>query len=300
MKYTYLLYGLIVQSDIQMYELMPYYGKCARDVTIDCIQMPEHIKKTLKEGKKHCFEKNQIWFSITGVATYYIKDTNNIQVEIFKGADEQSVKTFLLGSAFGMLLIKRNSIAIHGGAVVIDGQGIIITGDSGAGKSTLTAALRENGCPFLADDVSVISEDKNIALMIMPGYPQQKLCRDATLKFKYSNVKKIPDGRDKYSIAVENEFRKIPAKLKAIYELRAADVENVEFNQVTGAEKLNIIFKNIFRFELISFIGMKPEYFKKCVQLAKDIEIYKIIRPEQGDTIDRQLEIIEATTVGVM
>lgn len=302
-KYTYSVYGLTVQSEIQLPELMEYdkpKGKPA-DVTIICKSMPEHIQKSLEEGKVDCFKKDQIWFSIKQVATYYIKDINSIEFQPFPEADSQKIKSFLLGSAFGMLLIMRKSIALHGGAVVINEKGIILTGDSGAGKSTLTAAFREKGYEFLADDVSVIGEYKDQTSMIMPGYPQQKLCSDAVKKFKYSNsnininIKKIDEDRDKYAIAIEDKFRKNQAELKAIYELTVGEVEKVQIRKITGTEKLKTIFNNIYRFGLVNYIGIDPGYFKKCLQLAKNIDMYKIIRPKEQYTIDQQIEIIEMT-----
>lgn len=297
-EYVYLVYGLIVQSEIPLPELVVYDIVDGRtpDVTISFGELPKNIINELKKGKDHCFEKEEIWFSIKDTATYYIKNTNCIQVEIFPKANLQNVKTFLLGSAFGMLLIKRNNIAIHGGAVVINEKGIIVTGDSGAGKSTLTAALREKGYNFLADDVSVIGEDEKNNLMVMPGYPQQKLCGDAIDKFKYRDImgiKKIEDNRDKYSIKIEEKFRRYPSTLNAIYELSIADVKTVEVIKVIGREKLDIIFNNIFRFGLIKYIGIDPVYFNKCLKLANNIEIYKIKRPRVGDTTDQQIKLIE-------
>ncbi|UZW14955.1 hypothetical protein OSC52_03680 [Clostridium pasteurianum] len=296
-KYTYLVYGLIVQSDIQLPELMEYDKpkEQSEDIRIIRKNMPKHIQEALRDGKVDCFKKDQIWFSIENVAAYYIKDVNCIEFQPFPEADNQKIKSFLLGSAFGMLLIMRKSIALHGGSVVIDGKGIILTGDSGAGKSTLTAAFREKGYDFLADDVSVIGEDENSNLTIMPGYPQQKLCSDAVEKFKYgtNSIKKIDEDREKYAIAIEDEFRKTDAELKAIYELSVGEVETVQIRKITGTDKLNTIFNNIYRFGLINYIGIDPIYFKKCVQLAKNIDMYKIIRPKKGYSIDQQIEIIE-------
>ncbi|MDD3225750.1 MAG: hypothetical protein PHX70_13810 [Clostridium sp.] len=303
--YTYLVYGLIVKSQMPLSELTVYktLGECKVDVTISFRKIPESIKNKINNGKKCCFEKNEIWFCIENTAIYYIKDTNAIEVEVFKGANRQNVKTFLLGSAFGMLLIIRKSIAIHGGAAVINGNGIIVTGDSGAGKSTLTAALREKNCEFLADDVTVIGEDQNNNLTIMPGYPQQKLCRDAVEKFKYyknKSIKKIDEGRDKYSVAIENNFRKNASNLKAIYELSTSDVDKVEVHKVKGREKLYTIFKNIYRFQLVDYIGIDPIYLKKCLNVAKNIEIYKILRPKCGFTIENQIKVIENTVKGAV
>ncbi|OPJ62717.1 hypothetical protein [Clostridium oryzae] len=300
MEYKYWIYGLVVQSQIPLPELQIYDGtyRHKKDVRIYTKDMPKDIKEALDEGKDHCFKKDKIWFSIKDTATYYIKDIDCIEIEVFSEANEQSVKTFLLGSALGMLLIMRKSIAIHGGAVVINEKGIILTGDSGAGKSTLTAALREKGYDFLADDVSAIDKDENNNIVIMPGYPQQKLCSDAVDKFKYRNnsdIRKIDEGRDKYAIRINDNFRKTAVRLKAIYELITDDVDSVKLVKVTGKNKLITIFKNIFRFGLIDYIGMDPLYFRKCLQLAKNIETYRIIRPKEGYTVEKQIEVIESS-----
>lgn len=301
MIHTYLVYGLVVQSEIELPELLEIYNEedqNKNDVAIICEVMPQDIRKELDEGKDYCFQKDKIWFYIKNTAVYYIKNINCIQVEVLQEADEQSVKTFLLGSALGMLLIMRKTIAIHGGAVVIGGESIIVTGESGAGKSTLTAALREKGYKFLADDVSALGEDENSNIMVMPGYPQQKLCKDAVEKFNYANdssIKKIDEGRDKYSIKIRDNFGHNAVKLKAIYELSTEDIDGVRVRQVRGKEKLTIIFNNIFRFELIKYIGMNPAYFKKCARLAQNIQVYKITRPNRGYTIEEQVEIIESS-----
>lgn len=299
-KYTYLVYGLIVESHMEFKELMKYDNaeKREADVNIVCKTMPEDIKESLEKGQADCFTKEKAWFLIKHVAVYYIKDAGCIEFEPFPEADPHKIKSFLLGSAFGMLLILRKSIAIHGGSITIGEKGIILTGGSGAGKSTLTAAFREKGYDFLADDVSVLGEDKNHNIVVMPGYPQQKLCRDAVEKFKYSNLKnirKINEDRDKYALALENQFRKNSAALKAIYELSVGNVDKVKAEKITGREKLNVILKNIYRVELANYIGIDPVYFKKCLQLAKNIQVYRIVRPKEGYTIDQQVEIIEAS-----
>ena len=57
-------------------------------------------------------------------------------------------------------------MVIHGGIILINGMGVIITGHMGAGKSTLISGLIDKGYPFLADDVSVLTvyDDKIILL----------------------------------------------------------------------------------------------------------------------------------------
>jgi hypothetical protein len=45
---------------------------------------------------------------------------------------------------------------LHGGAVAVDGCGVVFVGYSGAGKSTLTAAMVSAGHGYIADEVAAV------------------------------------------------------------------------------------------------------------------------------------------------
>lgn len=109
-----------------------------------------------------------------------------------------------------LLLIQRNMVAFHGGTMVIGGKAVIFTGDMGPGKSTITSALRLKGYSFLADDVSVVGDTSEGLVEVNPGYPQQKLCRDAMLKLGLNpeSYKQINSDRDKFALPVHNSFIK--------------------------------------------------------------------------------------------
>ena len=169
--YSYNVYGLNVQSEIEFPELLSSNCKEYKytDVNISYGRLSKEIAEEIEMGKLCSLNKETMWFYINDVAKYYIHSGNIIIVEPFNNADNHDVKAFLLGSAFGMLLIQKNIVAIHGGTIVVDGQAIIITGEQGAGKSTLTSALREKGYFFMADDVSVIGKRKDTKHIIYPG-----------------------------------------------------------------------------------------------------------------------------------
>ncbi|MCU0309568.1 MAG: hypothetical protein MUE36_01325 [Acidimicrobiales bacterium] len=48
------------------------------------------------------------------------------------------------------------AVALHAGAVELDGRVLLVAGESGAGKSTLTAALVQRGASYLTDEVAVV------------------------------------------------------------------------------------------------------------------------------------------------
>lgn len=295
--YKYRVYGINVESEVVLPELLTndYKEDICDDVRISYGLMPEEINEKIEEDKWFNFKNDKMWFSVNDVAKYYIFNGNTIIVEPYDNANIHYVKAFLLGSAFGMLLIQRNIIAIHGGTVVVNEQAIVITGEQGTGKSTLTSALREKGYFFMADDVSVIGKIKDTKHVIHPGYPQQKLCRDAMEKMGYNieAFKRIDEGRDKYAIPVHKSFIKESMPLGAIFEITIGEGPHVEIEEITGTEKIKLLLKNIYRAEVTQHSGVRPEYFKNCIDIAKTIPLFKIKRPKGKFSVEEQMSVIE-------
>ena len=295
MKYYYKVYGLNIESEIKIPELiiLEKENEPNIDVTINIDKMPESINIAKEQGILEGFRKNEMWFYVKGIATYYIKNGKEIVVEPYRNIYDHYIKTYILGSAFGLLLIQRNIVAIHGGTVAIDDKAIICTGDTGAGKSTLTSALRLNGAKLLADDVSAI--DIKDEIMVYPAYPQQKLCGYALRRLGYDtgDFIRIDEGRDKYAIPSKAEFINKPVKLSAIFEIMVGYVERVEIRELKGSEKMNTIMKNIYRGYVNEIAGLDREYFKKFLKITKEINLYRIIRPKDKFTVNEQIKLIE-------
>lgn len=76
-----------------------------------------------------------------------------------------------------LLLAWRGGMPIHGTAVEIQGEAILICGRSGAGKSTLAAALIAHaGARLIADDLSVLQPDPGGGMPLLPaGRPAMRL-----------------------------------------------------------------------------------------------------------------------------
>lgn len=295
-KYYYEAYGLKIKSVIELPELIQS-NDSNYEINICIGTTPSDVLRSIEQGRNLYINYEEIWFNIRSVGTYFIYNGNTIIVDKNINADIEDVKAYLLGSALGMILFQRNTLAIHGGTVVINNKTLTIVGDSGAGKSTLTTALRLHKYLFMADDVSVIDDN----LMVNSSYPQQKLCKDAMLKLGYelSKYKKIDDDREKYKIPIKEEFISKPVKMGAICEIRVGDNPKVEIEEIKGKEKLIILINNIYRIELIKKSGIKPEYFKKCLKIAQNIKFYRIYRPKNKYTISEQIKVLENTLVNL-
>lgn len=295
--YFYRVYGLNINSNIEIPEF-PKRDEDFKDENIVSIlygPISQDILGEIKEGKRSNTTKEQVWFHIDQVATYFIKNGNMVIIEPCENCNESLMKVYIMGSVLGLLLLQREVTAIHGGTIIIDGKAAIFTGERGAGKSTLTTAFGKKGYYFLSDDVAVLNFDNEIA--IKPGFPYHKLCADTLESMNYYMEDYSffqADGIIKYLVPDFKGFYKEKVPLTSIFELNIDDVDNVKVEEIVGGEKLNKIIKNIYRIEYLSSMGgMTPNYFKKCIEVAKKIKFYKITRPKNKYTVDSQIEVIE-------
>ncbi|MDC0887018.1 hypothetical protein OAS19_04430 [Altererythrobacter sp.] len=88
--------------------------------------------------------------------------------------DAQSIKTFLLGSACPIALLRRGLLIPEGTAVEINGDGTLLIGISGAGKIAFAARMGQLGHRVIFDGICVI-DDTGHALEV---HAPMKIWRD--------------------------------------------------------------------------------------------------------------------------
>ena len=94
------------------------------------------------------------------------------------GATLEDTATYLLGPIIAFVLRLRGLLALHAGAIEMDGTAVLVVGPAGAGKSTTTAAFALNGWPVLTDDVAVVAP-RGDHLDVVPSYPRVRLWDDS-------------------------------------------------------------------------------------------------------------------------
>ena len=293
----YKVYGLNVESEILIPELSILDNTERSDVQVKISYgvVSEGIKESIRNGRISNYQKQDMWFHIENVATYHIYNGDTVIVEPCEVSDKQIMKVYILGSVLGMVLLQRNMVAIHGGAISINGKGCVFTGNKGAGKSTLTTALRQRGYKFVADDVASINMGD--IHKINPGFGYQKLCEDTMEKLGYDTTQYTPFRSDfnmKYIVPALDSFVDEEVPFEALFELNVGDVDKVEIVEVTGIDKINNLIKNVFRIEMLYYSGgVNPEYMKKCIEIAKNIKFYRVTRPKDVFSVDEQISIIE-------
>ena len=296
-RFYYRVYGLNIESEICIPEFTTIENP--QEINIDTKiyykNASQEIKVPIKNGAKTSFTYNDMWFNIEDVAIYRVYDGNKIEVDVYEDADPYMVNMYILGTVLGLVLLQKNMVAIHGGAVLINNKGCVFTGDKGAGKSTLTTALRKKGYGFIADDVASINLDEEAK--IHPGFGYQKLCEDTMEKLGYNPIDFVPfdaGEHTKYIVPALDKFIDYEVNFKALFEITVDDIDDVKIEELSGSKKLDNIIKNIFNLVVLSNAGgIPPVIFKKCIDIARNIKCYKIVRPRDKFTVDDQINLIE-------
>ena len=200
------------------------------------------------------------------------------------GVNDQDIRTFLLGSAVGALLIQRGILVLHGNALEKNGQAIVCMGHSGAGKSTLAYALMQQGWRLLADDLVAVSPDG----LVLPGIPRIKLWQDAARAFGLdpATLPPIRQGMNKYLLmgdAVQRATKAVP--LRALYLIHqrhhdTIDGEEARITRITSQKIAALRLRNqAFRPRFVRGLGQEGPNFMALAMLQRRVPLATLPRP---------------------
>ena len=215
-----------------------------------------------------------------------------------EGVSDQDIRTFLLGSAVGALLIQRGLLVLHGNALERGGEAIVCLGHSGAGKSTLAYALLQQGWRLLADDLVAISPDG----LVLPGIPRIKLWHDAARAFGLDpeQLPQMRQGMHKYLLMGEALQRADqPVPLRALYLLQQrrradadadADADARCITRISSQKAAALRLRNqAFRPRFVRGLGQEGANFMALAQLQRRVPLATLPVPAGIEAMQRWL-----------
>ncbi len=300
--YSYWGFGLNIKSDIAFPELLPKEFDSA-DINILTKEVPQHL-----EGE-HVTKKVNVSMNLTeylhtvpDIADYYVANGNEICIQPQPGADEKSIRLFLLSNAMAAILHQRGMIPLHASAVYHDGGIILFCGRSGAGKSTTATALQQKGYTVFSDDVCVLQNNTNNELIALPSYPMIKLWEDSFIKIGLGAVEeenKIRPEMAKYARFYHDEFNIAEQKIKRVFILETGNLnETVEIKKLGPIAAFKILQQNTYRHVQMNGMKKRDIHFAMISKLAGEVSVYKIDRPALGNTIEDLIAVVESNLAG--
>lgn len=297
----YTCYGHSIESELPLPELLPSVSDISEnepDIRINFAHVEESgLEDGTQLGPFLWVKQAEFWLQVPDVARFLIRNGQEILIDPVEGVDEDSIRVFLLGSAFGALLFQRGYLVLHGNAIRIGDSCMVCVGQSGAGKSTLAAAFMQRGYSILADDVVPVDSE----CRAIPGFPRIKLWQDTADQFGIdtSELRRIRPGMEKFNYPLLEQFADQPLPIRWVYILGSHQQPEFIFTPIRGMDRLGPLHNNTYRVRFLKGMELKAEHLKLVGKLAGKIRLARIIRPEHGFTpdqlVDRILADIEET-----
>lgn len=292
--YHYQAFQLTIQSELALPELCELTGPVlpSVDVKISFAPVsPNGLEAPMKKGVTFQTKEGEFWLNIPQVARFLVLGGREIKIDNAYAADEENIRLFLLGSCFGVILMQRGLLVLHGNAIQIGHHAISFTGLSGAGKSTLAGLFFKRGYSILADDVCALNEQGEV----VPSFPQLKLWADAAkqLDIDTTTLRKIRPNIEKYALPLTTNFYAKPLALKLVYILKSHNQDELNTSHFTGANKFRPLYSQTYRLHFVKAMCAMQRHRMLCGQLANRIAVVGITRPNSGCSLDTIADYIE-------
>ncbi|MBA3512360.1 hypothetical protein [Sphingomonas sp.] len=273
-KFQYSVFGLRLQSDLQLPELLEADASSRSQVTVRVGKVPD----APAPGPGPHPTDGGLLLVIDEVACYFVKDGSEIIVEPEPDVPDANVRLFLLGSAMGALLHQRGLLPLHANAVEVEGRAYAFMGESGAGKSTMAAWFHDRGFRIVADDVCVVDFADGARAQIRPGISRLRLWRDtldATGRDAADHQRSFfgDDAPDKYDVPLARPCSTDEAiPLAAVYLLERG--ESLAIEPLTGLVAAEAIFANTYRGAYVPLTRSSHDHWSASVKLVRNTPVF--------------------------
>ena len=277
-KYCYTVYGLHIDSELELPELTPSRGGKV-DVSVGLGPVPEHLPEIKGSGILFESAENDFLFKFEGVGRYRVQNGSRITIQAESKALPEDIRLVLLGSSIGALLHQRGILAIHGSAITDGRQTAIFSGPSGVGKSTLAAGLLELGHSVISDDISVITQYGMRGFRVAPGIPHLKLWKDVLDHLNQADkLAKVRPQLDKYRKPIPLAEEETP-RLSKVVILSPTNKKEFSLSEIHGREKFHLLRSNTYRMQFIDKMEQTEVHFRNLSLLVNSIEMFEVQRP---------------------
>ena len=290
--YSYCLYGLNIESDIELRALLPSRGEV--DVVFRLGQIQNKPPLGDRKSIAHWSKKDAACITYKDIATFLIQNGNEIIIEPEYDKSLNDIVQILLGVAISVILYQRGFLVLHCSLIEVDGYAIGFLGHSGFGKSSLATTFYEKGYHLISDDLGVIEFNNNDQIDVYAGYPQFKLWSDTieTIGINPNDLPYISSKYNKRTRLLTNRFVKSPRiPLKCLYVLDIGD--EIEISEIKGYDAIIELVEFTFDIQLIEITDGLAKHFDQCAKLAKSITIKRLQRPWSLDSMPKIIQAIE-------
>lgn len=300
--YTYFCYGLHVQSELEIPELLS--------------SSRENIDVTIRYGSQHEVEidhdpddayalkrtSDEIALWIPRAGGLRVRKGREMTVFPAKHSETEGFRFLVAGVGMGLILCQREVSSLHGSAVSIDGKAVAFVGRKGMGKSTTASIFHKEGHPVITDDVLPF-QVRSDSVQVIPSFPHLKLFPstiEVVLAEDPDTHPQVDPANKKRARTVKENFPTHPLPLRCIYVLDWKDPDSeIVSSRLAGREACLELLRHSFALRMFKSKGATEEQLGKMSRLAAQVPVRRLQRPHNLETapnlpsfVERELDTI--------
>lgn len=287
--FSYRAYGLGVQSDFPLPELVEHSGPT--QVAVRLGRLDPRLFGLDLTRRNYAVGKEEACFFWKELGGFHISCRGEIRVDPREGGEDRLLRLLIMNQAMGILLYQRGYFLLHASCVAVEGQALVFAGQSHWGKSTLAAALYLRGHPFVADDMTAILVQPGGA-MVLPGFPEAKLWPDSLRMFGWEpdDFPRLDRHEEKRACRLPRRFSTEALPLKRIYILSDGDESDIK--PLSPSETFVQLVTHSYAAE--SLREVRPaSHFEQCRMLASTVPVFRLVHGRDWSKLSDLIGVVE-------
>ena len=281
-------FELTIASSLALPELAPAPATGAADVVVERGPVAERLddggSRVVLDDVTFEASPHRCLIRLPSGTRFLVEHGERITVDARPGTSDQEVRAYVIGSCLGAVLHQRGLIVLHGSAIDTPGGAVLFVGDSGKGKSSIAAAFCARGHRLISDDICAVRLDASRRPVVLPAYPQLKLCPDALPGLEGRGDVRSRDG-DKHVVTIDGDTVDEPRPILAIIHLRTFHVDRVSMTRLPRAASVRVIARHIYRKCFLPGLAIGMDHAARVADLAAVTPVYRTIRPRQSPSL---------------
>jgi len=220
---------------------------------------------------------------------------NGQRITLSPAASPHFLSSIVASTGFAALLYQRGALCLHASAVAWQGDVYLIMGPSGAGKSTTASALLAQGCEFVSDDITVVTQGAGGVFLATPTFPALRLHADAHAELGERLL--ASGGVDLVDNKIRLRYRgRVAAQLlpiRRICFLQSDDsIVRPKAEPIQGRQRVGAVQRSFFRRQMGKVVADPRRLAALSIELARRVEVIRLTRPRTGFALDELCQLV--------